>query len=182
MQNTAYWVNNSRYSSDLVACAPLLKDHPEVSEQALCQEIISIYFGEEEESDSALSSSCLDNSFDGHDSSSSSLSDSATLPLTLETNLDEFSTPVYIPVKTSVPCTLETNLDDFSTPVYIPAKSSVPCTLETNLDDFSTAVYIPAKTYEAHTRKITSGRSTRDFIKCLIFNAKYVTNWLIGVV
>lgn len=101
MQNTAYWVSNNRYNSDPDDCAPLLKDKPEVSKQALCQEIIGIYFGEED-SDSSLSSSCLDNSFEGHDSSSSSSSgDSTCLPHTLETNLDDFSTAVYIPAKAS---------------------------------------------------------------------------------
>ncbi|XP_062567458.1 dentin sialophosphoprotein-like isoform X2 [Saccostrea cucullata] len=102
MQNTAYWVSNSRYSSDPDDSTQLLKDNPEVSERELCQEIIGIYFGEDD-SDSSLSSSCLDNSLDGQDStsSSSSSSDSAYLPRTLETNLDDFSTAVYIPAKAS---------------------------------------------------------------------------------
>ncbi|XP_061193868.1 dentin sialophosphoprotein-like [Saccostrea echinata] len=102
MQNTAYWVSNSRYSSDPDDSTPLLKDKPDVSERELCQEIIGIYFGEDD-SDSSLSSSCLDNSLDGQDSTSSSSSsgDSTYLPRTLETNLDDFSTAVYIPAKAS---------------------------------------------------------------------------------
>nr|XP_022303193.1 uncharacterized protein LOC111110850 [Crassostrea virginica] len=106
MQNTAYWVSNSRYSSQPDDSTPLLTTTTGsrgVSEQELCKEIIGIYFNEAGDSDSSLSSSCLEeNSLDGEDSSSSSSSSSsAGLPRTLETNLDDFSTAVYIPAKTS---------------------------------------------------------------------------------
>lgn len=102
MQNTAYWVSNSRYSSQPDDSAAFIKDKPDISEQELCKEIIGIYFSEMD-SDSSLSSSCLENSLDGEDSTSSSSSsgDSTCLPRTLETNLDDFSTAVYIPAKAS---------------------------------------------------------------------------------
>ncbi|XP_065930064.1 uncharacterized protein [Magallana gigas] len=102
MQNTAYWVSNSRYSSQPDDSATLIKDKPDISERELCKEIIGIYFSEMD-SDSSLSSSCLENSLDGEDSTSSSSSsgDSTCLPRTLETNLDDFSMAVYIPAKAS---------------------------------------------------------------------------------
>lgn len=102
MQNTAYWVSNSRYSSQPDDSATFIKDKPDISERELCKEIIGIYFSEMD-SDSSLSSSCLENSLDGEDSTSSSSSsgDSTCLPRTLETNLDDFSTAVYIPAKAS---------------------------------------------------------------------------------
>ncbi|OWF39675.1 hypothetical protein KP79_PYT19097 [Mizuhopecten yessoensis] len=107
MKKTAFWVENATYDSTCGSedgsPSSLLKDKKTVSEMDLCNQIIDIYFGED--SDSSLSSSCLENSLD-QDSSLSFGTDENASP-------DEFTT-----VLTS-PQTIETNVDDYSVATFV---------------------------------------------------------------
>ena len=99
LQKTAFWVENNAYDkkSD-IGSGSLIDSKPAISERDLCNEIIGIYFGDD--SDSSLSSSCLDSSL-GPDSPPTPLCDDlspvTSPPRTIETNIDDFSTAVYVP-------------------------------------------------------------------------------------
>ncbi|XP_060085853.1 uncharacterized protein LOC132565234 [Ylistrum balloti] len=107
MKKTAFWVENATYDSTCGSedgsPSSLLKDKKSVSEMDLCNQIIDIYFGED--SDSSLSSSCLENSFD-QDSSLSFGTDENASP-------DEFS--MVLPGDRKV----ETSADDYSLATFV---------------------------------------------------------------
>ncbi|XP_069111206.1 dentin sialophosphoprotein-like isoform X2 [Argopecten irradians] len=95
MRKTAFWVENATYDSTCGSedgsPSSLLKDKKSVSEMDLCNQIIDIYFGDD--SDSSLSSSCLENSFDQDSSLSFGTDENASpdefpSPPTNETNVD----------------------------------------------------------------------------------------------
>ena len=98
MEKTAFWIENNDYDKtpDVSSTESLLQTSRDVTESDLCNQIIGIYFGEENDSDSSLSSSCLDNSME-----TSAISDeNATPPVTstpLETNLDDFTMATFVP-------------------------------------------------------------------------------------
>ncbi|XP_071158201.1 uncharacterized protein [Mytilus edulis] len=97
MEKTAFWIENNDYDKtpDVSSTESLLQTSRDVSESDLCNQIIGIYFGEENDSDSSLSSSCLDNTMD-----TSLISDDLVSNVSstrLETNLDDFSMATFVP-------------------------------------------------------------------------------------
>ncbi|XP_033762275.1 dentin sialophosphoprotein-like isoform X2 [Pecten maximus] len=107
MRKTAFWVENATYDSTCGSedgsPSSLLKDKKSVSEMDLCNQIIDIYFGED--SDSSLSSSCLETSLD-QDSS-------------LSFGTDENASPDEFPTVLTSPQTIETNVDDYSVATFV---------------------------------------------------------------
>jgi hypothetical protein len=98
MEKTAFWIENNDYDKtpDVSFTESLLQTSRDVTESDLCNQIIGIYFGEENDSDSSLSSSCLDNSME-----TSAISDENAVSLVtstpLETNLDDFTMATFVP-------------------------------------------------------------------------------------
>ena len=98
MEKTAFWIENNDYDKtpDVSSTESLLQTSRDVTESDLCNQIIGIYFGEENDSDSSLSSSCLDNSME-----TSAISDENAVSLVtstpLETNLDDFTMATFVP-------------------------------------------------------------------------------------
>lgn len=97
MEKTAFWIENNDYDKtpDVSSTESLLQTNQDVTETDLCNQIIGIYFGEENDSDSSLSSSCLDGSLD-----TSLVPDDKTSPVMstpLETNLDDFTVAKFVP-------------------------------------------------------------------------------------
>ncbi|CAC5406771.1 DLGAP1 [Mytilus coruscus] len=97
MEKTAFWIENNDYDKtpDVSSTESLLQTSRDVTESDLCNQIIGIYFGEENDSDSSLSSSCLDNSMDTSLISDDLLSNVSSTRL--ETNLDDFSMATFVP-------------------------------------------------------------------------------------
>ena len=102
MKKTAFWIENNGYDHTQGSPNSMpIKDG--VNETDLCNQIIDIYFGDDNvDSDSSLSASCLESSQDSN-SSLSFLCDENTNPdgegpCPVETDLDNFvTTAVYVP-------------------------------------------------------------------------------------